>query len=180
MCPRLHGSGPAGLSPCCFVKSGWRGWNPAPAPPSHPTIPDTLLPIVPSPQTPTSPRLLTVRPPVSWVRRFGWGRRGEEVCAGGIAAPPEGAAEAPRALLPRLPVLVCPPVVTTVPGLCPCGPQPDTPAAALTPASFPSGSEAPGVAVQTFPAPETSVSGSRRPLGGFHAERAGVGYFLDF
>ena len=36
LCPRLHGSGPAVVSPCCFVNSGWRGWNASPAPPRTP------------------------------------------------------------------------------------------------------------------------------------------------
>lgn len=65
VCPRMHSSGPAVVSPCCFANSGWKGWKTSPALPSHPVIPATPLVIVPSPPTPTSRRLLTV-----WLSSF--------------------------------------------------------------------------------------------------------------
>lgn len=112
----------------------------------------------------------------------GVGRGGGGVSRGDIGAPLKQRSEqSPRASLRRLPgprlYLSSSPRPLV---FCPCGPQPDTPAAALTPPSFPSGSKAPGVKIQTFLAPETSVSGSLDPLWGFHAKRAFLGYFLDF
>lgn len=112
VCPRLHGSGPAMVSPCCFVNSGWRGWNAPPAPPSPPLSrpPTSDSALATDPPPPPPPRLLTVWPSVSWVRRSGWGRRGEEVCSGGgiAGAPPKERPEPPTPLR-RLLVLICPP-----------------------------------------------------------------------
>lgn len=104
------------------------------------------------------------------------------MCVGGIiGAPRKERSESLRLSLRWLPgPRLSPQLVTVSPRVCPCGPQPDTPAAALTPPSFPSGSEAPGGKIQTFPAPETSVSESLDPLWGFHAKMAFLGYFLDF
>lgn len=110
----------------------------------------------------------------------GVGSGGGGVCRGDIGVPLKGRSEFLR-LSPAAPrSSSSPQLVTTSPSFCPCGPQPDTPAAALTPPSFPSGSRAPRVEIQTFPAPENSVSGSLDPLWGFHAKRAFLGYFLDF
>lgn len=48
-------------------------------------------------------------------------------------------------------------------------------------ATFPSGIQSPrGGEARTFPAPETFPLRSRGALGDFHAERAFLGYFLDF
>lgn len=102
------------------------------------------------------------------------------MCRGDSGAPPKERPEPPAPLSGGSPSSSVPQLFATVPGLCPCGPRPDTPAAALSPASFPSGSEAPGVALQTFPASQTSAAGSLGPLRGFHGERAFLGYFLDF
>lgn len=101
------------------------------------------------------------------------------MCRGDMGAPLKRRSESP-CLSGGSRGLSFPQLLTTSPSFCPCGPQPDTPAAALTPSSFPSGSKAPGIEKRTFPAPETSVLGSLDPLWGFHAKRAFLGYFLDF
>lgn len=142
MCPRLHGSGPAVVSPCCFVNSGWSGWTRRPLPrtprPRSPTLMGASLPI-------THPR-----PSEGYLRLglqfpgcgdLGWGGRGRR-CVQGIAGPPEGEAGAPRASPRRLPVPRVP-QLATVPGLA-LWAAAGHPVSRALPASFPSGSEAPG------------------------------------
>jgi hypothetical protein len=80
---------------------------------------------------------------------------------------------------PGLPAPV-PPARHRVPSFCPCGPQPDTPAAASPLQVPPPGSKTPGVKIQTFLTPETSDLGSLGPLWGFQAKSGFLGYFLDF
>lgn len=103
------------------------------------------------------------------------------MCRGGdVGAPLKGRSEPPVPLSGGSPFLASPPARHHGPQFLPLRAAAGHSAAALTPPSFPSGSKAPGVEIQTFRAPETSVSGSLDPLWGFHAKRAFLGYFLDF
>lgn len=166
--------------------SGWKGEKASPLP-SHPVIAATPPLLAPGARYP-GPRFTAVTyslarrcPPCGDLGGVGRGGGGRRCVSGDIGAPLKERSGPPAPLRrPSGPRLPPPRLVTESPSFCPCGPQPDTPAAALTPSSFPSGSEAPGVEEQSFPAPETSVSGSLGPLGGFHAKRALLAYFLDF
>lgn len=90
-CPRMHSSGPAVVSPCCFANSNYKDWQHSPTPllpqaPHDPGHPLSGRALFPSPQF----TKVTYSLAASSARRFGWGRkRGRRCVSSGLGGTPK-------------------------------------------------------------------------------------------
>lgn len=85
-CPRMHSSGPAVVSPCCFANTNYKDWQHSPTPLPPPSTPRSwghLFLAVPSFPALSSPRLLTVWLLLQRADLGGVGSGGGGVCRAG-------------------------------------------------------------------------------------------------